>query len=222
MTDDERKEAVRQHRMIEALSEICQVIHRHAKVLNTEHFAKTGANYLTRSIVDARRLRQSRPPIVRLRMDEEARIKEGVKEKALPANSRNYLTVHVGGKPFAEKGEKPKYGNATITIRVGWAWRRTVYDPLYKNGNLDSQSWFLLSAQEVKVNDRMIRLYRGLAYSRANNETREVYVGQARLGGQKAAVRATASAAAEAARALIAQEIDTKLTQENSDDEAGR
>lgn len=168
------------------------------------------------------RLRSSKKGVdLDLRARNEQITTDKVRE-AIGANAmRSRVHVTVGGKPNGTK-QKAYYGNPDIQITVGWLWYRRVYKEFYEpedylGSPLVRSRWFILSAKEVKVNDKLVRLFRAVGYNRKTDETKDIFIGKSKSGNRHAAIAFTVPAAVSAARTLIHKDMKARITGNEND-----
>lgn len=138
--------------------------------------------------------------------------------RGMYARRRTQFIVKVGGKVSATKHERSYSTSKEMRITVGYMWYRKVYEPFYQFEKLEHENWFVLAADEVRVNVPDVRLYRATAYSFTKDETQEVFIGQSKVGKQQAVIKTTLNAAIEAAITLYQEEIDNRIVgEENAD-----
>lgn len=141
--------------------------------------------------------------------DEELKIRSDF--NAAFGTKRN-VSVKVGKHPEVIRSVAYTDTGSTYSYRVtlGWMWRHKVYIPFYKDNRLDRR-YIVLTAEELSVNHRAIRLYEATAFSFKEGKTEQVYIGQASIGGQNADVRPTAKEAIERALKLADRTVTKRL-----------
>lgn len=139
--------------------------------------------------------------------------------RSMYARKRTSFIVKVGGNKVSATKHERSYSSAKeMRITVGFMWYRKVYLPFYQFEKLEHENWFVLAADEVRVNVPDVRLYRATAYSFTKDETQEVFIGQSKVGKQQAVIKTTLNAAIEAAISLYQEEIDNRIVgDENAD-----
>lgn len=99
-------------------------------------------------------------------------------------------------------------------VTLGWTWTRNVYDVFYRHNKLDYSDYLVLKAHELRINNKSIRLYEGIAFKFKENKTLDVYIGQSAVSGQ-ADIRETRQAAIERAMILAQRDIDKTVLGEH-------
>ena len=102
------------------------------------------------------------------------------------------------------------------SLTVGWGWRRKVYLPFYEKARLDAHEWFILSAEQVKVNHPYIRLFEAKAYHFKERKTKTVWIGQSAIGDMKATIKDSSSAAIQSAKLLYEKQINKDIVKKEN------
>lgn len=173
--------------------------------------------YVTRLSNEIRNLRDNlREPKITWTSPRQREIDEIVEKVTLLVggeNPRTTITVNIGSehKGDKQKGTGKKFHD--ITVCVGHMWLRKVYDNFYRKDFLRllvNDSWLILKADRLKINDKHVILYEGIGWNRGTNETRRIYIGKNKVDG-KADIKFTAVSAVQAAHALASRAIDKQL-----------
>lgn len=154
---------------------------------------------------------------------EKAAIEQIVPDKCLDY-PKIKVRVHVGqAAPNGERSwvdyEKPYRSSGyvqpgVINVYVGHMWRKKVYLPLLVNRNFwDTATHFICSAEEYRINVKHIRLYTAVCWHRQTKEMRIGYIGQSKIGKQKAEFHTSKTMAIHHATLLVAKDLDAQLTQ---------
>jgi YesN/AraC family two-component response regulator len=92
-------------------------------------------------------------------------------------------------------------------------WNRNVYNKLYLNDNrcLTDNDIIPLSADELAVNIRNIRLYEAKIFHKERKEAYTGYIGQSKIGKRKAGFARTKQAAIDLAIREVTKDLDAQL-----------
>lgn len=108
------------------------------------------------------------------------------------------------------------YRSEHFTMTVGWGWRRKVYLPFYEKLRLEANEWFVLKADEVRVNHPYIRLFEAKAFHFKERTTKTVWIGQSAIGDMKAVIKETSSAAIQSAKLLYEKQINKDIVKKEN------
>lgn len=188
------------------------------------HYKKGNKNYpidatgkdITSSVTNMRAAMRAVPLRPSIKTSEGNKIVGAI--RAMYSRKRTSFMVKVGGSKVSALKSQRSYGGSEIRMTVGYMWYRKVYEPFYAFDKLEYENWFVLAADEVRVNVPDVRLFRATAYSFTKDETQEVFIGQSKVGKQQAVIKTTLNAAIEAAINLYQEEINNRIVgEENAD-----
>lgn len=133
----------------------------------------------------------------------------------LNMGTKRDASVGIGGRPQASRTKS--LGAFYYTITVGHMWRYKVYEKLYRGTTLVGE-WLILSADKIRVNDKLIDLYEVDAYNYETDERTTAYVAQTKTEKRHTAFGKTVKQAVSRATALLNDELDNAILGEPSKD----
>lgn len=219
MTAEERQELIDEWKLVQAyrksVSNLYWCHHRGIKHSSSSKYAIERV----RNVIQTIRARTKHTePMDRKRKALEEEIKGFTKKYLLGNTSRTSVRIMVGGNIEAMKTKAIHSSLPHLEIKVGWFWLRNVYERIYKDRLvIGSDMWFIMSADEVSINEKNIRMFRGMIYRRSTDELIEGFIGQAKLGKETSVIKPTIRQAIQSTKNVIAEEFRQKLTGENND-----
>jgi len=130
-------------------------------------------------------------------------------------------TIVVGGKETGGCEYLPqssRYSRPTVTFCVGHLWDRNVFQNFYSQSQMVSTDYIILSAVEYRTNVQHIRLFKATAYGITEKKRVDGWVGQSKIGKQKACFRQDRQAAIQMAQKLTVGSVNEHLKGETSHD----
>jgi hypothetical protein len=130
-------------------------------------------------------------------------------------------TIIVGGKETGSCEYLPqssRYSRPTVTFCVGHLWHRNVFQNFYSQSQIVTTDYIVLSAVEYRTNVPHIRLFKATTYGITEKKRVDGWVGQSKLGKQKACFRQDRQAAIQMAQKLTVGSVNEHLKGETSHD----
>lgn len=128
---------------------------------------------------------------------------------------RTAFKVHIGKEKWGAK-----LGRGEVSVTIGWLWEKRVWEPLYNRG-FQHDDWLILSAEQLNVNAKHIRLYQCLGYSVRLDENKKVYVGEKTTGNRVFRLAHTVKSAVNAIEDALTKEVHKNITGEYDDTSNG-
>jgi len=218
-TKFERQKAAK---MMEGLRKVLPYLHDKSKMSmdlqddDIGYELRSASNYLRSAYREMKDTLKGTEAIKEEQLPLRQRTRQQITRKidAIFGNIRTSVVGHVG-----KKGPMGTKSGTYVDLYVGWGWMKYVGNIFYRDDfKVLPDKWFILSAREVKVNDRLVRLFKAKVYDRSTDENRDAFIGMPKEGVKKAAIRFTAPAAVSAARELLSQETNRRMTYDASDE----
>lgn len=185
---------------------------------NTSPFL--GRNFVDRSTLEGR-LRDLRVSIkpdspVSSLANEHAAIRSTLSKLFVTGRSSETIEVvhseHVYGQRSRSSG---RGGYIHFRFGVGPMWARRVWVNLYKGRKDENRpEWFILKADELRVNNPYIRIYSAIAFHTVRGDTHQGFIGQSKVGDCNWAFKQTMRQAISWAEAEFQNETANRLTGE--------
>jgi len=219
MTAEERHELVDKWKLMQAYREPVSALYwNHERGIKHTGSSKYAIDRVRNVIQTIRAEMRHTEPMDRKRKELEGNIRQFAKKHLLGKNSRTSVGIKIGGGIEASKTKIGYSSSPHIDIRIGWFWLRNVYDRIYKDRFvLGSDMWFIMSADEVSINEKNIRMFRGMIYRRSTDELVEGFIGQAKVGKETSVIKQSLRQAIQSTKNIVAEEFRQKLTGENND-----
>jgi len=210
----DRESALTEWKKLQYLRDICRVQYQHKGFIQeNERFLLVGHRYDdTVKLIQQTRAELSRTKGPKAWMQANKTMVSHLVLTAMGIDyqSRRNGNVSLGGRPNVER--KTRQGAYFYHVRVGHMWLNKVYNPLYQRTDLAKQgSWLILTADKVRVNDKLVSLYEVTAYNYETNETARAYVAQAKTEKRQTAFGKTAKLAVARVNDILSDELDKAL-----------
>lgn len=216
--NDEREKAVKMYNSIKGLSKVLAVAHREKGTLE-KGVHDTWIYYVDRIMNHMKALRSDQKSIGR-KLTIKQRVQNETREAldGMYQHSRKSVNFEDCGKPdvkpvmFGTRNGIPAYKH---NVTVGWRWKEKIFNQFYKNAELPSSDYLVLSGEEIRTNHRGIRLFEVQAYGFKERLVMTMYVGQSSVGRKRAAIKRRHHDAIDAAIRLHQKEFIKAATGES-------